>query len=682
MADLLKLAFVLSATDKMSSVINDAVNKSTSKLTAFERNTSKAGRSMMTAGGMMAAAGFGIGAATLGIAKTASEYGDSVWKSSQKTGMAVEEYQKLAYAARYSDVAQTELDSSMVKLNKRLTEAAKGSKTASQVFTDLGVKIRDTSGNLRAPNDVLSDLAAHFSRVKDGAAKTALATEIFGKSGANLIPLLNSGSKGLKDMGDEAARMGYIMSDEAAKASEQFNDNLSRTTDSVTGVMLQLGTALIPILDTLTQKFTETILKISEWIKENPNLASTITTVLVSLTALLVVAGGAAVIIGAVIFTAGKFAAAWRGVNLAVSAGKTLFSAAGKSILLFRIQYAALVVWQKLAAAAQWLFNSALFACPLVWIIAAVIAIAAAVYLLIKNWDKVSAFFKRLWDGIKKIFAIAWDWIKNMFLNYTPQGLIIKHWDTIFAWFVRLWDGVKNAFSAAWNWIKNMFLNYTPEGLIIKHWDTISAWFARLWDDVKNTFVTAWDGIKNTLTSLNPLDWIAGVWEDVNTFFTELPTRFYQYGRDIINGLTDGIKSLASSAWESVTSVGESIKNKFKSFFGINSPSTLFMEYGLNITQGLTGGLEKGKPAVTTTTGSLATAATRNISGLIAATTPANTNTLTAGGVSLNYAPTINIGNASPENKVEFIKLLRAHRDEIIKILRQETENKQRLAFN
>lgn len=685
MADALKLAFVLSATDKMSRIVNDAVNKSTGKLMAFERATSKIGRSMMKTGGIMTGAGVAIGAATLGIAKTTAAYGDEVWKASQSTGMAVEDYQKLAYAARYSNVEQTELNAAMIRLNKRLADTAAGSKTAGQVFTKLGINIRDTSGHLRTSDEVFAELAGKFAGMKDGAAKTALAYELFGKSGANLIPLLNGGAKGLEDMGAEAERMGYVMSAEAAKASEQFNDNLSRVTDSAKGLMFQLGTALIPMLDTLAQKITGAVQKVMDWVRENPNLSKTIATVLIGLTALLGVVGGASVVIGALTFTVGKFAAAWRGVMVAVNVGKALFAAASNGMLIFRVQYAALVVWQKLAAVAQWLFNSALYACPVVWIIAAIMAVIGAVYLLVKHWDKVGAFFVGLWDGIKKVFASAWNWIKNLFTGLNPVGWISGIWDSITAWFGRLWGGVKNVFSSAWDGIKQMFLNYTPTGLIIKHWDSITAWFGGLWDNVKGIFINAWEGIKNVFSSLNPVEWFGSMWDGVTAFFTELPGRFFGFGRDIINGLTDGIKSLATEAWESVTGIGEGIKNKFKSFFGINSPSTLFAEYGLNITQGLTGGLEQGTPAVAATTEGLAVDATRNISnGITAAADSSTTHPITnAGGVSLNYAPIVNIGGgATPEATAEFIKLLRAHRDEIIRMIRQETENKQRLSFN
>lgn len=683
MADALKLAFVLSATDKMSRVISEAVNKSTGKLTAFERNTSRVGKSMMTAGGVMMGAGVGIGSALVGVGQASADYAGSVNDMSEATGVSIQAWQEMAFAAKMSGIEQEKLATSLVKFDKQIASAAAGSKTAGQAFSDLGISLKDSEGNIRKPNEIFKDVAEIFSKVENGAAKTALACDLFGKSGAELMPMLNEGKEGLSKLYDAAKKTSNVLSDEAIRACDTYGKKVDAIKLQTKGAGLALGATLAPMLLEVANKLSIVIQRVTDWIMNNQELVTMVGKFAGVVAALLTGLGAASAVIGGVVFVVGKFVSVWRKVMTVVRLGKALFTLVQESMLLFRVQYAALVVWQKLAAAAQWLFNSSLMGCPIVWIIAAVIAIGAAVYLLIKHWDKVSAFFRKLWEDVKNIFSSVWNWIKQMFLNYTAIGLVIKHWDTITAWFVGLWGGVKMVFASVWNWIKQMFLNYTPQGLIIKHWDTIAAWFGRLWDSVKGIFSSAWEGIKNVFASLNPLEWFNSMWGDVTAFFTELPAQFFNFGRNIINGLTGGIKSLATSAWESVTGIGEGIKNKFKSFFGINSPSTLFAEYGLNITQGLTGGLKKGTPAVTDTTEGLAVQATRNIGSEIAATGTSGNTVNNAGGVSLNYAPVINIqGNATPEAKAEFLQLLRAHRDEIIKIIRQHTENKQRLAFS
>lgn len=661
----LKLAFVLSATDKMSRIVDEAVKKSTDKLSAFERTTGKVGRSMMKAGTMMAGAGAAIGAGVLGAAKSTAAYGDEMWKASQKVGIGVEEMQKLAYAAKYSDVELSSLTSGMTKFNRKMVDAVGGSKTAGKVFSDLGIKLKDSSGKMRAPNEVLEEVAEIFKNVADGPEKTAAAMEIFGKSGADLIPLLNSGKQGLKEMGDEAARTGFVMSEETAKSCEQFNDNLSRVADGAKGAIFQLGGAMIPTLDNLAQKLTGAIGKVTDWIKENPKLAETIGKVALILAGLLITMGTASILFGGLTFVVGKFASVFRGVSDAIKAGKAIITACKNSMLLFRIQYAALVVWQKLAAAAQWLFNTSLFACPVVWIIAAIAAIIGAVVMLVKHWDAVAGFFTKLWSKIVGIFKQAWEWIKGMFLNYTPAGLIIKHWDKIGAFFVTLWDKVKTIFRDTWDWIKNMFLSYTPAGLIIKHWDKIADFFANIWANIKNGLVNAWSSI--------------------GEFFSGLGSKFFEWGVNILQGLWNGITSMANKVVEGVKNIGHKIAKGFKSIFGINSPSKLFAEYGMNITQGLAVGIDNGGSTVEGATEGMAAHTMNGMTQNMQSSTANTSNVMNGGnsGASLNYSPQITItGSASQETMAEFSKLLKQHANEIVSIIQRDADNTARLSFN
>ncbi|WP_288845412.1 phage tail tape measure protein [uncultured Alistipes sp.] len=366
----LTLAFVLSASDKMSRVVDQAIKKSSQSLSSFERKYGQVGGNMMKFGGKLLAASTTVGGAIIGMAKSTADYGNTAAKTARSVGMDAEEFQKLSYAAKYAGVDQQKLSASMVRLNKNIVAAAGGSKAAQQTFKDLGINLKDSAGNLRAPNEILADIADVFSSTEDGAGKTALAYELLGRSGADMISLLNGGSAGLKTMGAEAERMGLVISNDAAHASEDFCDNLDRVTDSIRGVVFQMGAAMMPAINNTAIKIKEAITKVTEWLRENPKLASTIGTIGLVLTGLLAVVGLASVVFGSLIFVIGKFAGAFRAATSAIKVGQAIIMACKNSMLLFRIQYAAFVVWSKLAAVGQWLFNSALFACPITWSIA------------------------------------------------------------------------------------------------------------------------------------------------------------------------------------------------------------------------------------------------------------------------------------------------------------------------
>lgn len=135
----------------------------------------------------------------------------------------------------------------------------------------------------------------------------------------------------------------------------------------------------------------------------------------------------------------------------------------GLFALQYQMKFAVIPAIQK-AGIAFMEFGATLLANPLTWYIAAAVALGAAVYLIIKNWDKISAFFVRLWSGVKQVFSSTWQWLKGMFLNYTPYGLVIKHWDKISGMFGQVWKKVKNVFRSAFDWMKGLGKTFFDAG--------------------------------------------------------------------------------------------------------------------------------------------------------------------------------------------------------------------------
>jgi minor tail protein len=192
-----------------------------------------------------------------GMVKEVADVADDLVKLSQKTGISTEELSKLRYAATLSDVSNEQLSTGLAKLARSMESAAGGSGESAAAFRALGVSVVDAQGNLRGTDEVLMDIATAFAQSEDGAAKAAVAQQIFGRSGAELIPLLNSGAAGLKAMGDEAERFGVVISGETAKAAETFNDNLTRIAAQFDGVKVAAGNELIPVLAAISEAFVQ-----------------------------------------------------------------------------------------------------------------------------------------------------------------------------------------------------------------------------------------------------------------------------------------------------------------------------------------------------------------------------------------------------------------------------------------
>lgn len=191
--------------------------------------------------------GAAAGSYFVGLTRGAVDLGDQLNKLSQKVGISVEALSALRYAGQLSDVSTEQLGTGLAKLARSMDEG-------NVAFQRLGISVRDSSGNLRGTQDVLGEVADKFAGMEDGAGKTALAMALFGKSGADLIPLLNAGRSGLAQYADEAKRAGLIVSGELAAAAEKLNDDMSRLKLGTEALGIAFASNIVPALDNLLQQ--------------------------------------------------------------------------------------------------------------------------------------------------------------------------------------------------------------------------------------------------------------------------------------------------------------------------------------------------------------------------------------------------------------------------------------------
>lgn len=187
-----------------------------------------------------------------GLKDTADQM-ENVGVEAQKVGLSIDSWSALQYAAKLSDVAVESLSESINKLNKSMFEAAHDPEgSIARVFNALGVSVADAEGKLRSADQVIIDLASTFATLPDGPEKSALAMEVFGKSGADMIPLLNQGAEGIEKLRVEAERLGVVMSEDAVQAAGEFNDALDKMSESWRGLKIAATEWLLPVMNTWT----------------------------------------------------------------------------------------------------------------------------------------------------------------------------------------------------------------------------------------------------------------------------------------------------------------------------------------------------------------------------------------------------------------------------------------------
>lgn len=215
-------------------------------------------RKGLSLGKVLGGIGFGLAAReVIRFAKAQVDMADDVFKTSQKIGVQTEFLSALAYAAKLSDVEFEGLSTGLRFLNKNMAESQAGTKEQVEAFRALGVNVEDAHGKLRPTAQVFLEVAERFARMEDGATKTALAIKIFGRAGADLIPLLNQGKAGLQAMMEEAERLGVVIDTKAGAEAERFNDSLRRLETAAEGVALQFSLGIVENLAGVAEGFSK-----------------------------------------------------------------------------------------------------------------------------------------------------------------------------------------------------------------------------------------------------------------------------------------------------------------------------------------------------------------------------------------------------------------------------------------
>lgn len=298
--------------------------------------------------------------------------------------------------------------------------------------------------------------------------------------------------------------------------------------------------------------------------------------------------------------------------------------------------------------------SAIMMANPTTWIILGIVAAIAALILIIKNWGAITETIATVWETVKNavvnilanIYA-KFVYIFHTILNNPVVQLIVDYVTTEFNIMKNLitgiWNGIKDIAAGAWEWIKNVVL-----GPVLLLCDLVTGNFTKLKEDASkifsnlgNALSTIWNGISgiassiwtaikehigNTVGSMVngvkfAIQKIPGIFSDifgrVRNFVTSLPGEALRWGRDIIDGIADGIKGAIGK----VTSAVKGVANKIRSFLHFSEPDvgplSDFHTYMPDMMSGLAGGIKAGIPMLQKAAGLAAGAISGGLNGTI-----------------------------------------------------------------
>lgn len=231
--------------EKANKNIDDTSKKGKSlgeKLGGVGKKAAVMGAAVVDATAAAATGAFKLATKTAGLA-------DEIDKASQRAGMGAESFQEWTHAASMSGIEASTMEKAMVRQQKLFAEAKSGSSKAGEAYKKLGLDISSISKS----EDAFEQVMSRLGDMTDESERNAVASSIFGKSYADLAPLLNTGAKGMKEARQEARDLGIVMSKDAVKAGADLGDNIERLKKSFKGLVNNLGSSLMPVIDKIIQ---------------------------------------------------------------------------------------------------------------------------------------------------------------------------------------------------------------------------------------------------------------------------------------------------------------------------------------------------------------------------------------------------------------------------------------------
>lgn len=300
-----------------------------SKLVRGLRSTEKKvrafGKGLQEFGKEVFAAGSAVVAPLVGAAVAFAEVGHDMAEMAARTGISVEALSELGFAAEMSGADIESLERGIRKMQRFLVEAAMGSGAAQENLALLGLTLQELDG--LSPDEQFKRIADRIATIKDPTIRAAMAMEVFGRNGTQLLPMMAQGAVGIERLQEEARGLGLTMSTETATAAEGFMEQLKVMWKVLKAGTRAIGSALVPILSAAAQRLTKTAVTVSNWIKQNKELVAMVFKVAVAVAvggaaimALGLVFVGLAKVIGVVVTSIGVVGAVFQGMGAVLAA--------------------------------------------------------------------------------------------------------------------------------------------------------------------------------------------------------------------------------------------------------------------------------------------------------------------------------------------------------------------------
>ena len=193
----------------------------------------------------------------ISMGQAQAEVIDTTSKLAARLGMNYGELAGIALAGDLAGVGLETIGAAATKADVAFVKASQGSTTATAAFANLGLTVQQLSGMNAA--DRFEAIASSIAALPTEAERAAAAVQIFGRSGAQLLPLFAGGAEGIAKAREEAERFGLALTNAQGQDVEEMNDAFTRAQKAVAGVVQQVTAYLAPAVKAVADTFSNLV---------------------------------------------------------------------------------------------------------------------------------------------------------------------------------------------------------------------------------------------------------------------------------------------------------------------------------------------------------------------------------------------------------------------------------------
>ena len=446
-------------------------------LNAAARKLQTFGSAIKGMGTWLAGVGAAVTAPLTALAKGAAQGAHDLLRMSQRTGISVEALSELGYAAQ---MAGSDIDSFEVgikRMQRMLYQAANGSETAKETLAELGITLDQLKG--LSPDQQFTRIAEGLSHIPSAAMRTALAMQIFGRGGTQLLPLLNKGAAGIDAFREEARKLGLTASSQGVAGMAALEETLMTLWKVLKKLSGTLGAAVAPVIKEFADGLIDIVVKATKWLKANQALVLSV----FKIAATVKIAGLALLVLGYAVSAAGSVLGTLAGV---VSGVVTAFTAMG-AVLAWILSPLGLVITAAVALGAYLIYSSGIGGQALRWLgdrFADLSAFASAAFQGISDAlaaGDISLAAKVLWLSLQVVWQKGVSVLQRIWIEFS--GALVKVAYGAFT-------GILAAVEQVWHAMKVAWIEGTS--FLKQIWTEFATWHAKAVEATTDAMVKAW----------------------------------------------------------------------------------------------------------------------------------------------------------------------------------------------